>query len=80
VAFVDLKRYNDTAPATMTLLTALAGKGRRTAMFSPYSHAGGADGTPGAEPFLHHSDARIPGALERPGAVVEIWQIDVPGS
>ena len=80
VAFVVLKRYNDEAPATMTLLTALAGKGRRIAVFTPFSHAGGADGTPRAEPFLHNSDARITGALERPGPVVEIWQIDGPGS
>ena len=80
VAFVVLKRYNDGAPATMTLLTALAGKGRRIAVFSPYSHAGGGDGTPRAEPFLHNSDARITAALERPGPVVEIWQLDGPGS
>jgi hypothetical protein len=80
VAFVVLKRYNDGAPAAMTLLTALAGKSRRIAVFAPYSHAGGAEGTPRAEPFLHNSDARISGALERPGPVVEIWQIDGPGS
>lgn len=80
VAFVVLKRYNDGAPATMTLLTALAGKGRRIAVFSPYSQAAGADRTPRPEPFLHNSDARISGALERPGPVVEIWQIDGPGS
>jgi hypothetical protein len=80
VAFVVLKRYNDEAPATMTLLTALAGKGRRIAVFTPYSQAGGANGTPRAEPFLHNSDARMTGALERPGPVVEIWQIDGPGS
>jgi hypothetical protein len=80
VAFVVLKRYNDGAPATTTLLTVLAGKGRRIAVFSPYSHAIGADGTPQAEPFLHNSDARITWALERPGPVVEIWQIDGPGS
>jgi hypothetical protein len=80
VAFIVLKRYNDGAPATMTLLTALAGKGRRIAVFTPYSQAGGANGTPRAEPFLHNSDARISAALERPGPVVEIWQIDGPGS
>jgi hypothetical protein len=80
VAFVVLKRYNDGAPAAMTLLTALAGKGRRIGVFTPYSPAGGANGTPRAEPFLHNSDARISGALERPGPVVEIWQIDGPGS
>jgi len=80
VAFLVLKRYNDGAPATMSLLAALAGKGRRIAVFSPYSHSAGADGTPQAEPFLHNSDARITAALERPGPVVEIWQIDGPGS
>ena len=79
VAFLVLKRYNDGAPAMMTLLTALAGKGRRIAVFSPYSHATG-DKTPGAEPFLHNSDARIASTLERPGPVVEIWRIDGPGS
>jgi 4-amino-4-deoxy-L-arabinose transferase-like glycosyltransferase len=89
VAFLVLKRYNDEAPATMTLLTALAGKGRRIAVFSPYSRAGdpppprlrwaGANGTARAEPFLHNSDARITAALERPGPIVEIWQIDGPG-
>ena len=79
VAFVVLKRYNDGAPATMTLLTAMAGRGRRIAVFSPYAHAG-ADGAPQAEPFLHNTDARISAALERPGPVVEIWQIDDPGS
>ena len=77
VAFLVLKRYNDEAPATMTLLTALAGKGHRIAVFSPYARA---DGLARVEPFLHNSDARITAALERPGPVVEIWQIDGPGS
>jgi len=77
VAFLVLKRYNDEAPATMMLLTALSGKGRRIAVFSPYARA---DGLARAEPFLHNSDARITAALERPGPVVEIWQIDGPRS
>ena len=51
VAFLVLKRYNDEAPATMTLLTALAGKGRRIAVFSPYSRAGGADGAAAGRAF-----------------------------
>ena len=76
VAFAVLKRYNDEAPATMMLLTALAGKGRRIAVFSPYARA---HGLARAEPFLHNSDARIAAALERPGPVVEIWRIDGPG-
>jgi hypothetical protein len=32
------------------------------------------------EPFLHNTDARIAGALERPGPPLEIWQLDGPGS
>ena len=76
VAFLVLKRYNGEAPATMMLLTALSGKGRRIAVFSPYTRA---DGLAQTEPFLHNSDARITDALERPGPVVEIWQIDGPG-
>jgi hypothetical protein len=80
IAFLVLKRYNAGAPSTMTLLMALAGKGRRIAVFSPYSLAAVADGPPRAEPFLHNSDARITAALDRPGPVVEIWQFDDPGS
>jgi uncharacterized membrane protein len=69
VAFVVLKRYNDDDPATLPLLTALGREGRRLAVFSPYR--GGSK----PEPFLHNTDARIDAALERPGPVVEIWQI-----
>ena len=80
VAFVVLKRYNDEAPATMPFLAALAREGRRLAVFSPYAGAGRGSGTPQAEPFLHNTDARITAALERPGPIVEIWQIDGFGS
>jgi hypothetical protein len=77
VAFVVLKRYNSPDPATLPFLAALAREGRRIAVFSPYQTESGARL---AEPFLHNTDARIVGALERPGPVVEIWQIDGPGS
>jgi hypothetical protein len=80
VAFVVLKRYNDEAPATMPFFAALAREGRRIAVFSPYSSLERGGGAPQAEPFLHNTDARITSALERPGPVVEIWQIDGPGS
>lgn len=74
VAFVVLKRYNDDDPATVPLLTGLAREGRRLAVFSPYR------GGSRPEPFLHNTDARIDPALERPGPIVEIWQIHGPGS
>jgi hypothetical protein len=78
VAFVVLKRYNDDDPATLPLLAALAREGRRLAVFSPYRpEANAADSGRGTrpEPFLHNTDARIDPALERPGPIVEIWQI-----
>ena len=80
VAFVVLKRYNDGAPETMPFLAALAREGRRLAVFSPYVNTDTGTGAPQAEPFLHNTDARISAALERPGPVVEIWQIDGPGT
>jgi len=80
VAFVVLKRYNKSDPATVPFLAALAREGRRIAVFSPYRDNPGAavaqtmdEGRP--EPFLHNTDARIVPALERPGPIVEIWQI-----
>jgi hypothetical protein len=78
VAFVVLKRYNGVDPATLPLLKTLAREGRRLAVFSPYRD--NAAGGPRPEPFLHNTDARIDAALERPGPVVEIWQIDGPDS
>jgi hypothetical protein len=80
VAFVVLKRYNEPDPATLPFLAALAREGRRIAVFSPYRDARGNESGRRAEPFLHNTDARIVAGLERPGPVVEIWQIDGPGS
>jgi hypothetical protein len=75
VAFVVLKRYNDGDPNTLPLFAALAREGRRVGVFTPYRNdPGGTDGSR-PEPFLHNTDARIDAALERPGPVVEIWQI-----
>ncbi len=80
VAFVVFKRYNASDPATLPFLTALAREGRRLAVFSPYSDAPEGPDQAQPEPFLHNTDARILGSLERPGPVVEIWQLDGPGS
>lgn len=80
VAFVLLKRYNDVDPATLPLLKTLAREGRRVAVFSPYREAADTGAGSRPEPFLHNTDARIDAALERPGPIVEIWQIHDPGS
>jgi hypothetical protein len=81
VAFVVLKRYNPADPTTLPFLAALARTGWRIAVFSPYRDAGAlTDEGQRPEPFLHNTDTRIVAALERPGPVVEIWQIHDPGS
>ena len=80
VAFVVLKRYNSDDPATLPLIAALNREGRRLAVFSPYRDDAGSGRSSRPEAFLHNTDARIDAALERPGPIVEIWQIDGPRS
>lgn len=77
IAFVVLKRYNRPDPATLPFLTALAREGRLIGVVTPYREG---PGNGGAEPFLHNTDARIDASLERPGPIVEIWQLDGSGS
>jgi len=75
VAFVVLKRYNGGDPATLAFQFALARQGQRLAVFSPYRGAAAPGTGPQPEPFLHNTDVRIVAALERPGPIVEIWQL-----
>jgi hypothetical protein len=80
VAFVVLKRYNDGDPELMPLLTALEREGRRMAVFSPYRSDVSDNPQERPAPFLHNTDARLDGALARPGPIVEIWKLHDPGS
>jgi Dolichyl-phosphate-mannose-protein mannosyltransferase len=80
VAFVIVKRYNNPDPATLPFLTVLAREGRRIATFSPYRPGATEAEQARIEPFLHNTDTRIDGALERPGPMLEIWQLNGPGS
>jgi hypothetical protein len=79
VAFVVVKRYNTSDPATLPFLTALAREGRRIAAFSPYRPGVSEAEQARIDPFLHNTDTRIDGALERPGPPLEIWQLDDSG-
>jgi len=79
VAFVVVKRYNTSDPATLPFLTALAREGRRIAAFSPYRPGVSEAEQARIDPFLHNTDTRIDDALERPGPPLEIWQINDPG-
>lgn len=79
VAFVVVKRYNKSDQETVPFLTALEREGRRIAAFSPYRMGLSEADRARVDPFLHNTDTRIDGALERPGPPLEIWQIDVHG-
>ena len=70
--YVVLKRYNDEPVVVGPLVRALDQKARRVAAFSPYAASGG---TVRATPFLHNTDRRIDPGLERPGPVLDIWQL-----
>lgn len=78
VQYVVIKRYNVPDPATQPLIGLLEARPReahRLATFSPYRR----DLAPGAaarvEPFLHNTDAQVHEALERPGPMMEIWEL-----
>lgn len=80
VAYVLLKRYNSVDSELTAFLAALARNGRRVAVFSPYRAGVDPGRQARIDPFLHNTDARIDETLERPGPLVEIWQLNGPGS
>jgi hypothetical protein len=79
VAFVVLKRYNTSDQGALPFLTALEHEGRRLAVFSPYRPGVSPADQARIDPFLHNTDTRIVGDLERPGPPLEIWQLDGSG-
>jgi hypothetical protein len=78
VAFVVVKRYNYPDPATVPFLSALTREARQVAAFSPYRPGTSAAEQARVEPFLHNTDTPIDGALERPGPILEIWELNGP--
>ena len=80
VAFVVLKRYNSLDSELTSFLAALARDARRVAVFSPFRAGVDPGRQARIDPFLHNTDARIDEALERPGPLVEIWQLNGSGS
>jgi hypothetical protein len=79
VAFVVLKRYNRSDQGALPFLTALEREGRRLTVFSPYRPDVSPADQARIDPFLHNTDTRIAGELERPGPPLEIWQLDGSG-
>jgi hypothetical protein len=75
VEYVILKQYNVPNPALGPLESALRQHGQLMATFSPYRAGASAEERAATAPFLHNTATRILPALERPGPIVEIWQI-----
>ncbi len=74
VGYVLLKRPLRRDAHTGPLVDALEREADRLATFSPFIDAGScAPACP--EPFVHNADARIDPRLERPGPVIEVWQL-----
>lgn len=75
VQWVVVKRYNVRNPSLASFDRALARDGRLMHTFSPYDPAADEAARTTVAPFEHNEDARLDGALVRPGPVVEIWRI-----
>ena len=75
VSWVVLKRYAEPGRETVPFLTALEAEGRLLASFSPYRQERSYGGNDLPAPYLHNMDSRITRELERPGPVVEVWQL-----
>jgi len=76
VQYVAVKRYNRPDLATRPFFEALEREARRLAVFSPYRSEVSAQEASRIEPFLHNTDAPIDPALERPGPLIEIWELN----
>jgi len=75
VDYVVLKRYNIQNPALVPLESALRQQAKLVATVSPYRADASAEERAATAPFLHNTAARIQPALERPGPIVDVWQI-----
>jgi hypothetical protein len=75
VDYVVLKRYNTANPALVPLESALRQHATLVATISPYRVDASAEERATTAPFLHNTAARIQPALERPGPIVDVWQI-----
>ena len=75
VRLAVLTRYGPTPPALVPLESVLRRDARLVKTFSPY--APGVDAaTADVAPFRHNSNTWIDGSLERPGPIVDVWQLE----
>jgi hypothetical protein len=78
VGWVVLKRFPRPQPDTVPFNEALRAEGRLVASFSPYRDGAAAVRAELPAPYLHNTDARITPQVERPGPLVEVWQLADP--
>jgi hypothetical protein len=76
IRYVVLKRGHTPNPETAVLERALARDGRLLTTISPYRSGTPADRQAAVPPFLHNTGIQIDRALERPGPLMDIWQIE----
>jgi hypothetical protein len=75
VRLVVLTRYGPTPPALVPLESVLRRDASLVKTFSPY--APGVDPTiADVPPFRHNSNTWIDESLERPGPIVDVWQLE----
>ncbi len=76
VNIVIFKRYNDEAGPALRIGAALEREARLLTRFSPFVPGTSEAVQARVEPYLHNVNARLHPALERPGPVIEVWQLD----
>ncbi|HEX7085698.1 MAG TPA: glycosyltransferase family 39 protein [Vicinamibacterales bacterium] len=75
VEYVVLTRYGAPPVAFESLTAILRRDARQIAAFTPYEAGVDPDSAP-VPPFRHNGNTWIHPALERPGPIVEIWQLE----
>lgn len=76
IEYVVLKQGNRRNPEIRDLEAALAREATRIAEFSPYRPEATAQERASVPPFLHNTAAVVDPALERPGPIIEVWQLN----
>lgn len=75
VEYVVLKRFDRPDPSVAPLAKALDQGARKLRTISPFVE-GASSERPPAAPFVHNTDATVSPHLERPGPIIDIYQLE----
>ena len=70
-----VKRFDEPDPAVVPLATALNRGARRVQTISPFADVASTERPPAA-PFVHNTDATVSPHLQRPGPIIDIYQLE----